>query len=171
MQGKDTGLTAFEEAVIDWAADRTGVSLTDIVGRGRGDAITQARSIAIAALGDRGYSLSRMAPIFRRDRTTLGPLAARGRRLLQTLQTGDDRDTDHRAPRWRGREVPIPEPEDFPTRDTLGLDARLDHRHRDIVEACVDALRESGLRVSVGRSHHPDAPITIIVERGPLTSS
>ncbi|MFQ5380172.1 MAG: DnaA ATPase domain-containing protein, partial [Dehalococcoidia bacterium] len=74
-----------DEEVMSAVARYFGVTEDEIGGRSRGGLVRDARAVAIAALRDRGTSLSQLGARFDgRDVSTISGLVDRGRRLLQS---------------------------------------------------------------------------------------
>jgi chromosomal replication initiator protein len=73
-----------DRALLDTIARHFEVTLADLTGRSRKMPIGNARAIAVAALKQRGRSLSEIAGILGdRDRSTISQLGERGRELLE----------------------------------------------------------------------------------------
>lgn len=83
----DTCAELGEKELLERIARHFGVAREAIVGRGRDRAAAEARAIATVALQERGYSLPRIGAIFSgRDKSTMSPLASKGRALLRTRE-------------------------------------------------------------------------------------
>lgn len=73
-----------DRALLDTVARHFEVTLDELIGRSRKAALTPARAVAVAALQERGRSLSELALILSgRNRSTISGLGDRGRKLLE----------------------------------------------------------------------------------------
>jgi chromosomal replication initiation ATPase DnaA len=72
-----------DRLLIEAVARHFEASMEDLLGRSRKTRVAEARAVAIAALRDRGRSLTQIAELFDgRNKSTLSPLVERGRALL-----------------------------------------------------------------------------------------
>lgn len=79
-----TGRDVDERALIDAVAGHFRVTREELIGRSRRQPVREARATAVAALSQRGHTLSQLGAIFgSRDRSTMKDLRDRGRSIIE----------------------------------------------------------------------------------------